>query len=52
MEGNEVRAKFVENCDKALATMVLAMEPCLLYLTGNDPIDCFCLESTVRAFSM
>ena len=38
-EGDEARAKFAAKRDKALATIVLAMEPCLLYLIGNDPTD-------------
>ena len=39
-EGNaERRAKFVARRDRALATIVLAMEPSLLYLVGSDPTD-------------
>ena len=39
-EGNaERRAKFVARRDRALATIVLAMEPSLLYLVGPDPTD-------------
>ena len=38
-EGAEAQAKFVARRDKALATIVLAMEPSLLYLVGNDPTD-------------
>ena len=35
----ERRAKFVARRDRALATIVLAMEPSLLYLVGPDPTD-------------
>ena len=38
-EGAEAQAKFVARRDKALATIVLAIEPSLLYLTGSDPTD-------------
>ena len=39
-EGNaERRAKFVARRDRALATIVLAMEPSLLYLVGPDPTN-------------
>ena len=39
-EGNsERKAKFAARRDKALATIVLAMEPSLLYLVGPDPTD-------------
>lgn len=38
-ESEEARAKFAARRDKALATIVLAMEPRLLYLVGNDPTD-------------
>jgi len=39
-EGNaDRRAKFVARRDKALAIIVLAMEPSLLYLVGQDPTD-------------
>ena len=38
-EGDEAWAKFAAKRDKALATIVLAMEPRLLYLIGNDPTD-------------
>jgi len=37
-EGAEAQAKFAARRDKALATIVLAMEPILLYLVGNDPV--------------
>jgi len=37
-EGEKARVRFAARCDKALATIVLAMEPCLLYLVGNDPV--------------
>ena len=38
-EGAEAQAKFVARRDKALATIVLAIEPSLLHLTGADPTD-------------
>jgi len=38
-EEDEAQAKFVAKWNKALATIVLAMELCLLYLIGNDPTD-------------
>ena len=39
-EGNaERKTKFAARRDKALATIVLAMEPSLLYLVGPDPTD-------------
>ena len=39
-EGNaERKVKFAARRDKALATIVLAMEPSLLYLVGPDPTD-------------
>ena len=39
-EGNsERKAKFAARRDKALATIVLAMEPSLLYLVGPDPTN-------------
>ena len=37
-EGAE-RAKFISRRDKALATIVLAVDPKLLYLIGGDPED-------------
>jgi len=39
LEGKEAQAKFAVRRDKALATIVLAMEPSLLYLIGNDPTN-------------
>jgi len=38
-EGAEEQAKFVLRKDKALATIVLAVDPSLLYLIGADPKD-------------
>ena len=38
-EGVERQAKFAMRRDKALATIVLAVEPSLLYLIGSDPTD-------------
>ena len=38
-ERDEALEKFAVKCDKALATIVLAMEPHLLYLYGNDLTD-------------
>ena len=39
-EGNaERRAKFVARHNRALTTIVLAMEPSLLYLIGPNPTD-------------
>jgi len=38
-EGVEAQAKFAAKWDKALANIVLAMEPSSLYLVGNDPTD-------------
>ena len=38
-EGAERQAKVVMRRDKALATIVLAVEPSLLYLIGSDPTD-------------
>ena len=39
MEGVEAQANFAARHDKALATIVLAIMPSLLYLTGADPTD-------------
>ena len=39
VEGEETQAKFAVRRDKAQATIVLAMEPCLLYFVGNDLTD-------------
>ena len=39
IEGVEAQAKFTARCDKALATIVLAIEPSLLYLIGTTPTD-------------
>jgi len=38
-EGAEQQAKFLSRKDKALAIIVLAVEPSLLYLIGADPTD-------------
>jgi len=39
-EGNaDRRAKFVARRDKAIAIIVLVMEPSLLYLVGQDPTN-------------
>ena len=38
-EGTEQQAKFAARKDKALAIIVLAVEPSLLYLIGADPTD-------------
>ena len=38
-EGEAAQAKFAARRDKALATIVLAVEPGLLYLIGPDPKD-------------
>ena len=38
-EGAEAQAKFAARRDKALVTIMLAIEPSLLYLTGSDPTD-------------
>ena len=38
-EGAEQQARFTARRDKALATIVLAVEPTLLYLIGTDPTD-------------
>ena len=38
-EEDEAQEKFAAKCNKALATIVLAMEPRLLSLIGNDPTD-------------
>ena len=38
-EGAERQAKFATRRDKALAIIVLAIEPSLLYLIGADPTD-------------
>ena len=38
-EGVERQAKFAMRQDKALAMIVLAVEPSLLYLLGSDPTD-------------
>ena len=38
-EGAERQAKFAMRRDKALATIVLAVEPSLLYLFDSDPTD-------------
>ena len=38
-EGADQRAKFAARKDKALAIIVLAVEPSLLYLIGADPTD-------------
>ena len=38
-EGVERQAKFAMRQDKALATIVLTVEPSLLYLIGSDPTD-------------
>lgn len=38
-EGAEQQAKFAARRDKALATIVLAVEPRLLYIIGADPKD-------------
>ena len=38
-EGVERQAKFAMRRDKALAMIVLAVEPSLLYLIGSDPTD-------------
>ena len=38
-EGAEQQAKFAARRDKALAIIVLAVEPSLLYLIGADPTD-------------
>ena len=37
--GEDVQAKFRARKDKALATIVLAIEPSLLHLVGADPND-------------
>ena len=39
IEGAETQVKQTARHDKALATIALATEPSLLYLTGTDPID-------------
>ena len=39
MEGADQQAKFATRKDKALATIVLVVEPSLLYLIGADPTD-------------
>ena len=39
VEGEEARTKFAATRDKALATIVQAIEPHLLYLVGNEPTD-------------
>ena len=39
MEGADQQAKFAVRRDKTLATIVLAVEPSLLYLIGADPTD-------------
>ena len=38
----ESRKKFLQRRDRALATIVLSIEPSLLYLLGNpeDPVGC------------
>ena len=38
-EGVERQPKFAMRRDKVLATIVLAVEPSLLYLIGSDPTD-------------
>ena len=38
-EGAEAQAKFAARRNKALAIIVLVIEPSLLYLTGTDPIN-------------
>lgn len=38
-EGADQQARFAARRDKALATIVLAVEPSLLYLVGADPTD-------------
>lgn len=38
-EGADQQARFTARRDKALATIVLAVEPSLLYLIGADPTD-------------
>ena len=38
-DGAEAIAKFNSRKDRALATIVLAVEPNLLYLVGADPTD-------------
>ena len=38
-EGAEQQTRFTARRDKALATIVLAVEPTLLYLIGTDPTD-------------
>lgn len=38
-EGGEQLAKFTARHDKALATIMLAVDPSLLYLLGPDPTD-------------
>ncbi len=35
----EPRRKFIERCDKALAIIVLMIDPKLIYLLGADPTD-------------
>ena len=39
-EGTDMYSKFVTRRDRALATIVLSIDPCLLYLIGDpkDPI--------------
>ena len=39
VKGEKAQAKFTARHNKALATIVLAIEPSLLYLTGDDPTD-------------
>ena len=39
IEGVEAQTKFTVRRDKALVTIVLAIEPSLLYLTGVDPTN-------------
>ena len=38
-EEAEAQSKFAARHDKALVTIVLALDPSLLYLTGADPTD-------------
>ena len=48
-EGDEQLARFITRRDKALATIVLSIEPKLLYIIGPDPTDPVAVWKTLSA---